>query len=82
MILLRCEACGGNQLKKQGNLYECAFCGSKYILDTNETIINKSLTEDDIISKLGYANQLHQGVSTLYLFYTFNFYSFIFNYFF
>jgi len=60
MILLRCEACGGNELKRQSNLYECAFCGSKYILDTNENIINKNLTEDDIISKLGYANQLHE----------------------
>ena len=61
MILLRCEACGGNELKKQGNVYECTFCGSKYILDTDENIINKNLTEDDIISKLVYANQLHEA---------------------
>lgn len=61
MILLKCEACGGNELKKQGNVYECTFCGSKYILDTNENIINKNLTEDDIISKLVYANQLHEA---------------------
>ena len=61
MILLKCEACGGNELKKQGNVYECTFCGSKYILDTDENIINKNLTEDDIISKLVYANQLHEA---------------------
>ena len=36
MILLRCEACGGSELKRHGNFYECAFCGSKYILDAQE----------------------------------------------
>lgn len=60
MILIKCEACGGNELKRQGNVYQCSFCGSMYIMDTNEMVANKELTDTEIIKKLEYSKQLHE----------------------
>ncbi len=61
MILLRCEACGGSELKRHGNFYECAFCGSKYILDAQERVSIRELTDGEIIQKLERARQLHEA---------------------
>lgn len=61
MILLRCEACGGSELKRHGNFYECAFCGSKYILDARERVSIRELTDGEIIQKLERARQLHEA---------------------
>ena len=61
MILLRCEACGASELKRHGNVYECAFCGSKYILDSRERVAIRELTDVEIISKLERARQMHEA---------------------
>lgn len=51
MKLIKCECCGGNQLKKNsGNSMICSFCGSIYILDENETIMSKEITDAKVMS--------------------------------
>lgn len=51
MKLLKCECCGGNQLqKKSGNTMVCSFCGSLYVLDGNENIMSKEITDAKIMS--------------------------------
>jgi tetratricopeptide (TPR) repeat protein len=48
---MKCECCGGNDLKKQGsNSMICSFCGSVYLLDANENIMSKEVTDAKIIS--------------------------------
>ena len=61
IILLRCEACGASELKRHGNVYECAFCGSRYILDSRERVAIRELTDGEIISKLEQARRLHEA---------------------
>ncbi len=61
MIMLRCEACGGNELKRTGNIYQCTYCGSKYILGESENIVSKKITEAKVIAILENANQLHEA---------------------
>lgn len=60
MILLKCDACGGNDLKRGGNVYECSYCGSKYILDERDNLVGKELTEAKIIALLERSKQLHE----------------------
>lgn len=59
MIMLKCEACGGNEIKRNGNIYECAYCGSKYLLDLHDNIVDKELTEAKIIAILEESKKLH-----------------------
>ena len=37
---LRCEMCGGNDLVKQNNFFECQYCGTKYT------------TEEDMVKRM------------------------------
>lgn len=61
MILLKCEACGGRELKKIGNMYECIYCDSKYILDENEKVVSKELTEAKVIALFEESKRLHEA---------------------
>lgn len=61
MIIIKCEACGGNELKRLGNVYECSYCGSKYVLDKSENLISRELTEAKIVTLLGKSIQLHEA---------------------
>ena len=61
MIMLKCEACGGNDLKRLGNMYECSYCGSKYMLDERDELVGKELTEVKIIALLEKSKQLHEA---------------------
>lgn len=60
MILVKCEACGGNDLKRYGSTYICAYCGSKYLLDENDNIVDKELVETKVISLTEKARLLHE----------------------
>lgn len=60
MMMLKCDACGGNELKRVGNVYECSYCGSKYILDEHDNPVGKELTEAKIIALLEKSEQLHE----------------------
>jgi len=44
-----CQCCGGN-LKKKGGKYECEFCGSQFIIDSNNEIENSVVTDAKIIN--------------------------------
>lgn len=61
MIPLKCEACGGNDLKRFGNTYECTYCGSKYLIDSRENIVEKELTEAKLIAILQKTRALHEA---------------------
>ncbi len=45
-----CEACGGNTLTKRNGFLECEFCGSRYMIDSNEMVTSKTLTDAKLIS--------------------------------
>lgn len=45
MIRVKCEACGSSELKRSGNKYICAYCGSKYFIDQDDQEINAELTD-------------------------------------
>ena len=49
MKKITCESCGGNSFKIKGNTYECEFCGSKYSVADDSTILDKSLTDAKIV---------------------------------
>lgn len=61
MIMLKCEACGGNDLRRLGNMYECSYCGSKYMLDEHDELVGKELTETKIIALLEKSKRLHES---------------------
>ena len=61
MTIVKCEACGSKELTKYGNTYECAYCGSKYLLDADENIVSKELTEARMIALLERSKQLHEA---------------------
>lgn len=44
-----CDGCGGRSFTKKGNQYECEYCGSTYILENDETIVEKTLTDAKIV---------------------------------
>ncbi len=59
MRIIKCDACGANELKRIGNMYQCSFCGSKYILDESDNLVDKELTEAKIITLLEDSRKLH-----------------------
>lgn len=44
-----CESCGGNSFKIKGSAYECEFCGSKFSVADDSTIVDKTLTDVKIV---------------------------------
>ncbi len=60
MIMIKCEACGGNDLKRYGSTFMCTYCGSKYLLDENDNIVDKQLAEVQVISLVEKARVLHE----------------------
>ncbi len=61
MMLLKCEACGGNEIKKAGeNMYVCAYCGSTYLMDEHDNIVSRHLTEEDTVKIIAESTKLHQ----------------------
>ena len=48
---LSCEACGANALTKRRGYYECDFCGSRYVIDEQEHITNRVMTDSKLIEK-------------------------------
>lgn len=44
-----CDSCGGRSFTKIGNQYECEYCGSTYILENDDTIVEKTLTDAKIV---------------------------------
>lgn len=61
MIRVQCEACGGSELKKSGNMYICEFCGSKYLLDNQGREQSSILTETKVIALLEESKKLHES---------------------
>lgn len=61
MIRVQCEACGGSELKKSGNMYICEFCGSKYFLDNQGREQNSVLTATKVITLLEESKKLHES---------------------
>lgn len=61
MTAIKCEACGSGELKRFGNTYECIYCGSKYMVDDNDTMLSKELTDIEVISLLELAEQYHKN---------------------
>lgn len=59
MKIVKCDACGGNEFKRVGGVYECLFCGSRYTLDGSGNVLGKELTEARIISLLENSKKLH-----------------------
>ena len=57
---LRCAVCGGNELQRAGNTYVCAYCGSKFILDENDSIIERDTSEIDFLRLIDRAQTLHE----------------------
>lgn len=60
MIMIKCEACGANELKRFGNTYECSYCGSRYEVDENDAMLDKELTDVTVIALLEQAEQIHK----------------------
>lgn len=58
LILLKCEACGATELKemKKGH-FLCEYCGSRYITDDNNEVIDYELTEKELVDILREAAQ-------------------------
>ena len=61
MIRVQCEACGGSELKKSGNMYICEFCGSKYFLDNQGREQSSVLTETKVVALLEESKKLHES---------------------
>lgn len=59
MISIECKACGGKEFKKISNYYECAFCGSKYLLDNNSNVVNNIITDAKLVRLYQQINALH-----------------------
>lgn len=59
MTIFKCEACGG-ELKRYDGFYECEYCGSKYLLDATDNVVDKKLTEANIISMLQKSIKHHE----------------------
>ena len=58
MGIVRCEACGGNDLVKNGDFYVCEYCGCKYTVEdirtqiinhTNVTNVNNNINAENVI---------------------------------
>ncbi len=60
MKILKCVACGGNELKRHGNICVCSYCGSKYTLDESDNMVSEELTEAKIITLLVNSSKLHE----------------------
>lgn len=60
MTAIKCEACGGNELKRFGNTYECAYCGSRYTVDENDVMLDKEGTDITVLALLEQAELLHK----------------------
>lgn len=60
MIMVNCEACGGNELKRYGSTFVCEYCGSKYLMDEKDNIVDKELVETNVISLIEKARVLHE----------------------
>lgn len=50
MEKIMCESCGGNSFKREGNIYVCEFCGSKYLCNDDHTVANKTLTDAKLVN--------------------------------
>lgn len=59
MMIIRCDACGANEIKRMGNICQCSFCGSKYILDESDNLIGKELAEAKLIALLEQSKRFH-----------------------
>jgi len=59
MTLLKCEACGGNDMTRHGNVYECSYCGSRYTLGANDSVVGKDVIGSNLLSLLERAVELH-----------------------
>ena len=44
-----CDGCGGRSFIKKGDSYECEYCGSSYIIENDENVVSKTLTDAQII---------------------------------
>ena len=44
-----CDSCGGSSFTKKGNQYECEYCGSTYIVDQDDNIVDKTLADAQIV---------------------------------
>lgn len=62
LVLLKCEACGATQLKeiKKGH-FLCEYCGSKFITDDNNEVIDRELTEKELVDILIEADQYEKN---------------------
>lgn len=45
-----CESCGGNSFRLKQGFYECEYCGSKYFVDQNDTVVKKTLTDAKVLA--------------------------------
>lgn len=53
LILLKCEVCGASELKETGKgHFLCEYCGSKYITDENNEVVNRELVKKDLVDIL------------------------------
>lgn len=60
MRMIKCDACGAYEFKRVGNICQCSFCGSKYILDECDNLVGKELTEAKLITLLEDSKKLHE----------------------
>lgn len=44
-----CKSCGGNSFKKSGNIRECEFCGSTYTIESDNTVVDETLTDAKLV---------------------------------
>lgn len=52
MTKLVCKTCGSNGIEKKGELYECAFCGTKYSPDEAEKLSVQVVVKNDNSEKI------------------------------
>lgn len=61
MQILKCDCCGGDKMQKQGqNSMVCSFCGSVYLLDKNEKIIDRDVTDAKVFALYLQAEKFRQ----------------------
>lgn len=48
---LSCDACGANQLVRRRGYYECEFCGSRYLIDEDEQVTGRLITDSQLVQK-------------------------------
>ena len=59
LIARKCLACDNNQLKKIGNNeYYCDYCGSTYVVDREDTIVESEITDQELIDAMEKATDL------------------------